>query len=42
MRRRDRRERGVVDLRFALESSIHCKKIQAEGIKGCARAGEEE
>jgi hypothetical protein len=42
MRRRGRRERGVVDLRFALESSIHCKKIQAEGIKGCARAGEEE
>jgi hypothetical protein len=42
MRRRGRRERGVGDLQFALESSIHCEKIQAEGIKGCARAGEEE
>jgi hypothetical protein len=30
------------DLRLALESLIHCKRIRAEGIKGCARAGEGE
>jgi hypothetical protein len=30
------------DLRLALESLIHCKRIRAEGIKGCARAEEGE
>jgi hypothetical protein len=33
---------GISDLQLAQESSILCEKIQAEGIKGCARAREEE
>jgi hypothetical protein len=30
------------DLRPTPESLIHCKRIRAKGIKGCARAGERE
>jgi hypothetical protein len=33
---------GFGDLRPTLESLIHCERIRAEGIKGCARAGERE